>query len=74
MQPFKASPKSLAPRGSYESAGSHVLEYDFMITYIAYLDEFGHDGQFISRHHKVHNGSPVFGLAGGFCAYRALLA
>ncbi len=64
MQPYKASIYTLAPRGPRESAGSHVLEYDFMITYIAYLDEFGHDGPFISRHHKVHNGSPVFGLAG----------
>ena len=33
-------------------------------TYIAYLDEFGHDGPFISAHHEKHNTSPVFGLAG----------
>ncbi len=31
---------------------------------IAYLDEFGHIGPFISRHHKNHNTSPIFGLAG----------
>ncbi len=38
-------------------------------TYIAYIDEFGHDGRFISVHHEKYKTSPVFG--GGFCAYRA---
>lgn len=32
--------------------------------YFAYLDEFGHDGPFVSRKHPRHNASPVFGLAG----------
>lgn len=32
--------------------------------YIAYLDEFGHIGPFISRDHAKHNDSPIFGLAG----------
>jgi hypothetical protein len=32
--------------------------------YIAYLDEFGHIGQFISRNHARHKTSPVFGLGG----------
>ena len=32
--------------------------------YIAFLDEFGHVGPFVSRSHKKHNSSPVFGLAG----------
>lgn len=32
--------------------------------YIAYLDEFGHDGPFISRNHSQYSTSPVFGLAG----------
>jgi len=32
--------------------------------YIAYLDEFGHIGPYISRDHPNHNTSPVFGLAG----------
>lgn len=31
---------------------------------IAYLDEFGHIGPFISRNDKQHNTSPVFGLGG----------
>ena len=52
------------PRGPYEGAGSRVLGGSFMTTYIAYVDEFGHDGPFISRHHELHNDSPVFGLAG----------
>ena len=34
------------------------------LTYIAYLDEFGHIGPYISRSHTTHNDSPVFGLAG----------
>lgn len=32
--------------------------------YIAYLDEFGHIGPFVSREHPQHNTSPVFGLGG----------
>ena len=32
--------------------------------YIAYLDEFGHVGPFVSRHHPEHQSSPVFGLSG----------
>lgn len=34
------------------------------LTYIAYLDEFGHIGPYISRLDPRHNDSPVFGLAG----------
>lgn len=34
------------------------------MTYIAYLDEFGHIGPYISRTDPKHNDSPVFGLAG----------
>lgn len=34
------------------------------MTFIAYLDEFGHIGPFISKQHPNHNSSPVFGLAG----------
>jgi len=34
------------------------------LTYIAYLDEFGHIGPYISRDDPQHNDSPVFGLAG----------
>jgi hypothetical protein len=34
------------------------------MTYIAYLDEFGHIGPYISRKDRIHNDSPVFGLAG----------
>ena len=32
--------------------------------YIAYLDEFGHVGRYVSRTHPRHNDSPVFGFAG----------
>ena len=32
--------------------------------YIAYLDEFGHVGPYVSRTHPRHNDSPVFGFAG----------
>ncbi|MDR1660979.1 MAG: DUF3800 domain-containing protein [Azoarcus sp.] len=31
---------------------------------MAYLDEFGHIGPFVSREHPLHNTSPVFGLGG----------
>ena len=34
------------------------------LTCIAYLDEFGHIGPYISRDDPQHNDSPVFGLAG----------
>jgi hypothetical protein len=34
------------------------------LIYIAYLDEFGHVGPYISRQHPKHNDHPVFGLAG----------
>ncbi|CAB3688799.1 DUF3800 domain-containing protein [Achromobacter pestifer] len=32
--------------------------------YVVYLDEFGHIGPFISRHHQQHKTSPVFGFGG----------
>jgi hypothetical protein len=35
-----------------------------LLTYIAYLDEFGHIGPYVSRDDPKHNDSPVFGLAG----------
>lgn len=34
------------------------------LTYIAYLDEFGHIGPYVSRVDPRYNDSPVFGLAG----------
>ena len=34
------------------------------MTYIAYLDEFGHIGPYVQRSDPKHNSSPVFGLAG----------
>ena len=34
------------------------------MTYIAYLDEFGHVGPYVARDDPKHNDSPVFGLAG----------
>lgn len=35
-----------------------------MTHYVAYLDEFGHVGQFVSRAHPQFKTSPVFGLGG----------
>ena len=35
-----------------------------VVTYLAYLDEFGHVGPYIDRQHPQHNDSPVFGFAG----------
>ena len=34
------------------------------MTYLAYLDEFGHIGPYLGRQHPRHNDSPVFGVAG----------
>ncbi|AEV35466.1 hypothetical protein PSE_0954 [Pseudovibrio sp. FO-BEG1] len=34
------------------------------MTFIAYLDEFGHIGPYISKDHEKYKESPVFGLAG----------
>ena len=34
------------------------------LIYLAYLDEFGHVGPYVSRSHPRHNDSPVFGFAG----------
>ncbi len=50
-------------RGPRESAGFRVSDAPSSF-YIAYLDEFGHVGPFISRSHERHNTSPVFGLGG----------
>ena len=35
-----------------------------VMTYLAYLDEFGHIGPCVDRSDPKHNDSPVFGLAG----------
>ncbi len=35
-----------------------------MTHYVAYLDEFGHVGQYVSRNHPQFRTSPVFGLGG----------
>jgi uncharacterized protein DUF3800 len=50
-------------RGPRESAGFRVSGASGSF-YIAYLDEFGHIGPFISRSHAAYNTSPVFGLGG----------
>ncbi len=34
------------------------------VTYLAYLDEFGHIGPYVSRTDPRYKESPVFGLAG----------
>jgi len=38
--------------------------------YIAFLDEFGHIGPFVSRTHKRYGHSPLFGLAGYIIPHR----
>src|SRR5262245_36938514 len=50
-------------RGPRESAGFRASGAARSF-YIAYLDEFGHIGPFVSRTHPKHNASPVFGLGG----------
>ena len=37
---------------------------EITLTFIAYLDEFGHIGPFVSRNDPKYNESPVFGFAG----------
>ncbi len=34
------------------------------MTFLVYLDEFGHIGPYVNRNYPKHNDSPVFGLAG----------
>jgi hypothetical protein len=55
--------RELQFRGPRESAGFRVSGAPSSF-YIAYLDEFGHIGPFVSRSHEKHNTSPVFGLGG----------
>lgn len=50
-------------RSPRESAGFRVSGA-LRPFYVAYLDEFGHIGPFVSRSHAKHNTSPVFGLGG----------
>nr|AFK89092.1 hypothetical protein [Pseudomonas syringae] len=35
-----------------------------MTHYVAYLDEFGHVGQYVSRNHPKYKTHPAFGFAG----------
>ena len=52
-------------RGPCQGAGFRVSgASEKSVTYIAYLDEFGHIGPYIDRTHPQHNDSPVFGLVG----------
>ena len=37
---------------------------ELMTHFVAYLDEFGHVGQYVSRTHSHFKTSPVFGLGG----------
>ena len=50
-------------RDPYESAGFRVFGGQRLL-YIAYVDEFGHIGPYVSREDKRYNDSPVFGLGG----------
>lgn len=43
---------------------AQTVEEKYFVHYLAYLDEFGHIGPFVSRNHPKFNDSPVFGLAG----------
>ena len=58
----KRCPNSLGPRSAW--AFVYVRAGPERMTLIAYLDEFGHIGPFISRCDRKHNDHPVFGLAG----------
>jgi hypothetical protein len=53
---------ALLPRPTRERGLSCFL--GMYVTYLVYLDEFGHIGPYISRNDLHHNDSPVFGLAG----------
>ena len=53
---------ALFPRPTPERGFSCFRELS--LTYIVYLDEFGHVGPYISRSDLRHNDSPIFGLAG----------
>lgn len=57
------APWGLQFRSPRESAGFRVSAGRRRF-YIAYLDEFGHVGPYISRSDTRHNTSPVFGLSG----------
>ncbi|HKS14725.1 MAG TPA: hypothetical protein VJS90_16975 [Pseudomonas sp.] len=46
----------------FRVSGPRALET--MTHYVAYLDEFGHVGQYVARDHPNFRTSPVFGLAG----------
>lgn len=50
-------------RGPCSKHGSSCFR-GFGLTYVAYLDEFGHIGPYVSRSNPKFNESPVFGLAG----------
>ena len=52
------------PRPALRCGLSCIWNGRKLLTYIAYLDEFGHVGPYIDRTHSRHNDSPVFGLAG----------
>ena len=53
---------ALLPRPTLRRGAFVYLES--VVTYLAYLDEFGHVGPYIDRQHPQHNDSPVFGFAG----------
>jgi Protein of unknown function (DUF3800) len=57
------APRELQFRSPRASAGFRVSGRRRQF-YIAYMDEFGHVGPYISRSDTRHNTSPVFGLSG----------
>lgn len=60
---FRGADSFCPPSEARAKARAFVL-LECALTYIAYLDEFGHIGPYISRDDPQHNDSPVFGLAG----------
>jgi len=50
------------PRPALRRGPSCFLLQKIPVTYLAYLDEFGHIGHYVSREDPKHNDSPVFGL------------
>lgn len=54
----------LCPHSEARAQARAFVYFGCLLTYIAYLDEFGHIGPYVSRADPRHNDSPVFGLAG----------
>jgi Protein of unknown function (DUF3800) len=52
------------PRPAFRCGLSCVCANGWSVLYVAYLDEFGHIGPFVSKTDRRYNDSPVFGIGG----------